>query len=1421
MANNSICLNMIVKNEAHVIKDTLDNLWKYIKFSYYVISDTGSTDDTKKIITNFFKSKNVKGKIYDDEWKDFGYNRSLALKYANKCQHIAKYVFIFDADDRIHGTMHLPVNISHDSYYLKFGSGVQYKRVLLVNNMLEWNFIGVLHEYINCISKNNNNVGMIDGDYYIDSGKSGARSKDPDKYKKDALVLEKAFYEEEKNNGRLKVRYAFYCAQSYRDADDKQNALKWYMKRAELKDWHEEVFFSYYMIGKIYRDMNEMEKAIYYWTLSYDADKDRYEGIYEIITHFRKTNNAFLAYKYFMMISSDYEKINNAYMDKLFVYYPVYDFLLDYEMSLIYFNTGNYLSGVAVHKKLFINKSMPIELMINILENFAFYLKHIVYDLELFEYYFDFVRKIYLITGGFSEKHMKNIEDTVDKIRSLTGDGGKDLSIIKKMLGSGSGNSTCNSTSSNSNSTCNSTNIFFSITTCKRYDLFSKTMNSFLINCKDISLINYFFCVDDNSSHEDRKNMITNYPFLKFYLKKEEEKGHLASMNIIWNKLKELKPKYWIHLEDDWLFIKPCNYIQKSIDFLEKQGRCKRIHQVLFNKNYAEVINNYDIVGGEKMGDFLLHIKDEPNLYGKNCAYWPHYSFRPSMCIAETIIKLGNYMSPNTFFEMDYALKYYNDGAGYKSAFFNEITCIHIGKLTSDKSSNIPNAYVLNDIKQFAPDDKTAYEFIYINNNISHKLHTKRLFLNNNFKSSKKIIHDFLKHINVWKKILGKASNYFIILNGKGNGNDYSKMIDNKYDIILISSSEYIINKNAVIKILNYIDKNSIIEPSLKELFISVNGFGLSIKQLEEVLLTNDATDATDDTDATDATDATDECYDLRYYLDSYEYIFIKNKDHYGDDITFIKEKSINELMLICDINDDAIAFNTFGFVKNVVDMDNLIDVNVGDHGIYINTEKYYNKYKKRINNDSNVIVKYVKCANKIMNDKSSILDQHNITIESMINYANNNEICMGFCQGSVRSHTLVISQKSDVSYKAYINISMLKDSDNCDTFININRYIKTNYTDFSINNNNNFIISFIGKYIYIKGYDYFNNDNDIDYKNNLSIYEMMKISDSNNNCMGFNTLGFFKTNIDVNNLTKCSCGIFIKIEAVPGEIKFANITTLDKEYAYANDTVAVNSYGFYKKELGDIIDINPLYNNYLLVDINKLKCYKTTVRVKLICSWCSSEDLCKSMNKMSMGSLRWNNLEFVCNDNLVDYYVIFKEVFENTYYDPEKTIYFSNGSDGSDGYNGSDGSDKIIDHNIISKFKPGICTLAKFKPGICTLAKCKPYFWNINKTYFDLKYDTIEKKYNNVFTGVGDICDYKYVVCETLDQVLDATICECACIYKGNKNNLSEISEINGLNELINDVSLWEQKIDSIKKIKNYILDYYNIFATIERIIS
>jgi len=38
---SSVCLNMIVKNESHIIETTLINITKHIKFDYWVICDTG------------------------------------------------------------------------------------------------------------------------------------------------------------------------------------------------------------------------------------------------------------------------------------------------------------------------------------------------------------------------------------------------------------------------------------------------------------------------------------------------------------------------------------------------------------------------------------------------------------------------------------------------------------------------------------------------------------------------------------------------------------------------------------------------------------------------------------------------------------------------------------------------------------------------------------------------------------------------------------------------------------------------------------------------------------------------------------------------------------------------------------------------------------------------------------------------------------------------------------------------------------------------------------------------------------------------------------------------------------------------------------------------------------------------------------
>ena len=217
----SICLNMIVKNEAHIIVKTLENILQYVPITYWVISDTGSTDNTQQIIKDFFNKQNIPGELYQDAWKDFGYNRSLALKYAyNKTD----YLFIFDADDTIKGDFILPSKLDKDCYFLKFGTSFTYKRILLINNRIKWIFRGVLHEFIQAYDVKDFQEEIIEGEYHIVSGKSGSRSNDPQKYLKDATILENAYQTE--TDEKIKDRYAFYCAQSYKDSGKNDKAIE-------------------------------------------------------------------------------------------------------------------------------------------------------------------------------------------------------------------------------------------------------------------------------------------------------------------------------------------------------------------------------------------------------------------------------------------------------------------------------------------------------------------------------------------------------------------------------------------------------------------------------------------------------------------------------------------------------------------------------------------------------------------------------------------------------------------------------------------------------------------------------------------------------------------------------------------------------------------------------------------------------------------------------------------------------------------------------------------------------------------------------------------------------------------------------------------------------------------------------------------
>jgi glycosyl transferase family 25 len=257
--------------------------------------------------------------------------------------------------------------------------------------------------------------------------------------------------------------------------------------------------------------------------------------------------------------------------------------------------------------------------------------------------------------------------------------------------------------------------VTFSVTSCKRLDLFTQTINSFITCCTDWHLIDRWICVDDNSSADDRIAIQKMYPFFEFYMKSVEEKGHPQSMNIIRDMV---NTPYLFHIEDDWCFFSKRNYISDCLDVL---SHGENVMQCLVNKNYAETERDVCILGGDpKISNggirYFVHVTADTEeekaafveKYGSGLCqnYWPHYSFRPSLINTRILRELGSYNEKISHFEMEYAYRYID--RGWKSAFLEGIYCIHIGRLTSERHDiSKVNAYVLNNEAQLSGKEET------------------------------------------------------------------------------------------------------------------------------------------------------------------------------------------------------------------------------------------------------------------------------------------------------------------------------------------------------------------------------------------------------------------------------------------------------------------------------------------------------------------------------------------------------------------------------------------------------------------------------------------------------------------------------------------------------------------------------------------
>ena len=320
----TICLGMIVKNEKLNIKQTLETAKPII--DYWVIVDTGSTDDTIDIIKETMKG--IPGEVIQRPWVNFGYNRSeVAMLTRNK----ADYSIMLDADFLVRLNGFNKKDLVDDQYdvIIKW-FGTSFYNPLLFSNRLAWKSVGCVHEYWYAEGiKTRSKLTTL----YFDHERHGpARPKGIN----DIELLEQGVKDEPNN-----PRYHFYLANTYRDVGEYEKAIETFNKRIEMKGWDEEVFYSKYQIGLCFELLGEIEAAKVSYLSAWEYRPTRAEPLWRLAALCRK--NAEYRQAYLFANRGMEIPFPN---DIIFVDRPTYDYTLRFERSIAAYWIGKYEEAI-------------------------------------------------------------------------------------------------------------------------------------------------------------------------------------------------------------------------------------------------------------------------------------------------------------------------------------------------------------------------------------------------------------------------------------------------------------------------------------------------------------------------------------------------------------------------------------------------------------------------------------------------------------------------------------------------------------------------------------------------------------------------------------------------------------------------------------------------------------------------------------------------------------------------------------------------------------------------------------------------------------------------------------------------------------------------------------------------------------------
>ncbi|MFE9930343.1 glycosyltransferase [Streptomyces sp. NPDC005533] len=353
-----VCLSMIVKNEAHVIRRCLESVRPLI--DTWVIVDTGSTDGTQDVIREYLAD--LPGVLHERPWRGFDGSRSEAIELARSS---ADYLLFIDADDvmEVECGFRLP-DLTLDAYHLAVHhEPVVHWRPALVSTRLPWRYVGVLHEHLACEAPYSR--GTLEGLNILVVG-GGARQREGgerEKYLHDARILEQGLAEEPDN-----ARYAFYLAQSWRDAGEAEKSLAAYDLRADMGGFAEESFcarlYAARIAARIGRPPAEVTDR---YLRAHESRPSRAESLGDLARVCRNEGRWPLAY----MFARQAVRIPRP-DDVLFVESEWYEWRALDELAVAAYWVGEYRESLDCCERLLTGDALPDEHRDRVLANLGF-----------------------------------------------------------------------------------------------------------------------------------------------------------------------------------------------------------------------------------------------------------------------------------------------------------------------------------------------------------------------------------------------------------------------------------------------------------------------------------------------------------------------------------------------------------------------------------------------------------------------------------------------------------------------------------------------------------------------------------------------------------------------------------------------------------------------------------------------------------------------------------------------------------------------------------------------------------------------------------------------------------------------------------------------------------------------------------------